>query len=399
MFTLHNPAEHGWEELEAQLKSDRRVSYLVYQLEVGTEGTPHIQGYLELSSRVSWNVLQESVFMGKMSWFDTRRGTQKEAIHYVTKPHPGCDCEACSSARSLPNSGKLDGPWEHGKKKKQGKAVKRTTAFISAIESGATNEELRHEHPVLYAQRSNLVRQVRSEIYREQALKAESEGTPVRVQVLYGESGSGKTQWAQAMAGGRTVSVQFKQGALWLADYNGEEVMVFDEFVGQVQLQYLLDLLDPFKRSTFPIKGSFVTPHLRKIYVISNKPHNTWYRLTDDEGHQRNDPEVIKALYRRLRDEPILRFARGQTPVSEEWDMFSLDAERPLVETPLARGECPVDWLLRMEVADRARQRRLQRQRELLHRSRCHGQFEPVYLTLPQEFVPEAHDHLSGADV
>ena len=78
VFTWNNyPEDHI---LQFKTKDDN-ISYIVYQEERGSRGTNHLQGYIELSQRLRFNVLRK--------WFpwhiEERKGSQKQAIAYVTK--------------------------------------------------------------------------------------------------------------------------------------------------------------------------------------------------------------------------------------------------------------------------------------------------------------------------
>lgn len=63
-----------------------RISYLVYQLEMGANGTPHLQGYLE----VSGNRTRRSFLVGAIPWLagahvEVARGTPQQNYEYCTK--------------------------------------------------------------------------------------------------------------------------------------------------------------------------------------------------------------------------------------------------------------------------------------------------------------------------
>lgn len=77
------------------------LTYAVWQLEVGDEGTPHYQGYLECSGKRSFAQIH-SIPGFERAHLEPRRGTQGQAVAYCTK-----------------DDSRVDGPWHHGEAKQQ----------------------------------------------------------------------------------------------------------------------------------------------------------------------------------------------------------------------------------------------------------------------------------------
>jgi len=78
------------------------MTFVVWQLECGEEGTMHYQGYVECSGKRSFAAIQ-SVPGFEGCHLEVRRGTQGQAIAY---------CEKNDDTR-------VDGPWRHGEPKQQ----------------------------------------------------------------------------------------------------------------------------------------------------------------------------------------------------------------------------------------------------------------------------------------
>ena len=94
-WTLNNPTEAEKEHLSLVQILNNQIQYLVYQLEQGEQRTPHLQGYVEFSSRVTRN--QAKTLISQRCHIERRRGTGQEARQYCQK-----------------EDGRLDGPWEFG---------------------------------------------------------------------------------------------------------------------------------------------------------------------------------------------------------------------------------------------------------------------------------------------
>lgn len=113
-FTLNNPrSKHGNRESDWQLIKSWHFNYLVMQLEVGDEGTPHIQGFVQFPVQSRLTKLKK--LHKKIHW-EPRRGSAVQASHYCKKPEVGCDCDHCVAAKDVPRpqfiyeSGQLSAP-------------------------------------------------------------------------------------------------------------------------------------------------------------------------------------------------------------------------------------------------------------------------------------------------
>lgn len=67
MFTLNNPTDPVPFDVI-------KMGYLVYQKEVGENGTPHFQGYCEFKTKKRLAAVKE--LLGQRCHIDPRRGTQ-----------------------------------------------------------------------------------------------------------------------------------------------------------------------------------------------------------------------------------------------------------------------------------------------------------------------------------
>jgi len=139
MFTINNPAK------DERLVMDSNVSYCVYQLEVGANGTPHFQGYVELvrKQRLSW---MKRKFDAR-AHFEIRRGTQEEAMDYCMKEDT-----------------RVEGPFIFGTPRinEQG-ARNDIVAVQQRIREGADNYDLWTEFPEFFVRYSKAANEYRTE--------------------------------------------------------------------------------------------------------------------------------------------------------------------------------------------------------------------------------------------
>lgn len=94
-FTINNPEDHGI-SVDDILNIPDWVKYVVFQYEEGRSGTPHFQGYAELSVRKSIGAIKNQ-WLGKAAHLEKLRDKRETARAYCMK-----------------EEGRIDGPWEQG---------------------------------------------------------------------------------------------------------------------------------------------------------------------------------------------------------------------------------------------------------------------------------------------
>lgn len=106
--------------------------YVIYQKEKGASGTPHLQGYVEFKTNKRLSAVRK---ICSTAHWETRKGTQEQAIDYCTKK----------------DDTYVDGPWDAGDRKenKQGKRTDLELACATAAQSGLAS--LIDQHPTAYA--------------------------------------------------------------------------------------------------------------------------------------------------------------------------------------------------------------------------------------------------------
>lgn len=146
-----------------------------------------------------------------------------------------------------------------------------------------TEEEIIVKHPGPWCKYQRAYNRLRE-------MKEKKESRPFRkleVIVHWGETGTGKTRTA------------YEEGAFmwnpsspeWWDGYAGEEIILIDEFYGQLKPARLLKLLDGYQ-CRLPVKGGFTYAKWTKVYITSNVRFDEWYKNIPNE--------VLKALRRRI---------------------------------------------------------------------------------------------------
>lgn len=260
LFTLNNFTLEEYTKLK---DGADWIRYCVFQHERGAEGTDHLQGYLECTSRRRLQQLRNWL---PRAHFETRRGTQRQAIDYCTKGdtrvgdpiHVGIPFESQQGKRT-----DLD-------------------ELATRLYEGASVEQIRVDFP---GHSLRYQRQI-AEASRERR-KAEYGKRPrpdLEVYVFWGDPGTGKTRSVYESEGFEHVFTlnTSTNGAVWFDGYAGERVLLIDDFRGWIKFNEFLKILDVYPLR-IPIKGSFDYAAWTRVYITSNHDPEDWYRT--ESGH------------------------------------------------------------------------------------------------------------------
>lgn len=272
VFTLNNPVSEE-DAIRAYFgssgdcsESPRLCSFLCYGREKGDSGTPHLQGYLELSRAVSISALSKAMPFMYRAHLEARRGSQEEAIRYCEK----------------------DGDFvQFGDRKSQG-GRSDLDAIRESIASGErTVREIADSSFSLWCiyRRSF---EAYSDMLAANARTAPYE--PVAVSCYWGKTGTGKTRRAFE----ENPGLYSWPGGLWFDGYVGQSVLLLDEFDGsQIPFRELLRILDRYPLQV-PVKGGYKHAQWKKVIITSNKEASQWYPFEDYAPLQRRITETIE---------------------------------------------------------------------------------------------------------
>lgn len=270
------------------------VQFAVWQHEKGDqEGTDHLQGYVELKKRCritgARKLLPRPASLSpEEGWheghWEVRKGNQEQAIEYCTKEDT-----------------REDGPWRFGEQTERdpdGAQGQRSDLIIlrDAVRNKRSAYDMLNDDEVAVT----LLKHPRAFALAQQAFQSQQNRNfrTLETTVLWGPTGTGKTR--KAMAWGSDEQQVFKWNPCnpeWWDGYNGEEILVIDEFYGQLKPSRMLQLLDGYV-CRLPIKGGFHYAAWKTVIITSNKNPDEWYG--GGFMAQPLDDRVKAALSRRL---------------------------------------------------------------------------------------------------
>lgn len=254
VFTWNNPP---YDESQVPPNVWPDVAYAAWQHEVGENGTPHYQGYIQLQRQYTLHTLKKNMPEG-IHW-EPRRGTHQQAKEYAMK-----------------NSTRDCGPWEFGHETHQGRDSA-LMPMLQAVKEGKPELEVAAIDPLIWARYFRAI-----ERYRQLVTPVRQDGQTVFTTVYWGDTDIGKSWRAQFEAVQATgvyyklATPQDQRHTVWWDDYKGEEDVIIDEFSGQISLQYMNTICDRYK-CRVQTKGGSVLINMRRLWITSNDNPISWW--------------------------------------------------------------------------------------------------------------------------
>jgi len=245
-YTLNNYTDDEIENLKKW-----KNEYHVFGLEIGKEGTMHVQGYIEFKNAATFESIKKKF---PRIHLEVRKGTAKQAADY-------CKKEASEI-------------FEEGAISMQGK---RTDIAIcaEAITDGANMREIAREYPVQFVKFHKGFKALKAEL-----IEPRNEVPSVRV--FWGATGTGKSKIARESLNFDEKWVWTPQRKHWFDGYQGEKSVIFEEFRGQLPMGMVLSLWD---RYDCPVeyKGGTIEFCATDIIVTSPSHPIDWYENMGDD--------------------------------------------------------------------------------------------------------------------
>lgn len=261
-----NPKWDYWEEKPIVSTG---VRYAIWQLEAApTTGRLHLQGYVELEKpqRFSWI----KKWLGdKTARCAKRRGTRIQAREYCRKEDT-----------------RVEGPWEMGVWDMGGQGNRNDiTDAVTLLRGGARMVEVLDFNPNVVVRMSRGLREAQGLVNQ----RLSKEFRTVEVEIYWGEAGTGKTRLAYDTYGIDNVYTLGQScDRVWFDGYEGEKVLLIDDFYGWIKWGMFLRLLDGHQQR-LEVKGGHTWALWTKVIITSNDPPHSWY----EKG-------ITKSFFRRV---------------------------------------------------------------------------------------------------
>lgn len=268
--TIEEEEAKTWieETFAPEIQNSPEFKFIVFQLERAPEtGRLHLQGYLEAKKTCRFTWIQRNWPYLGTAHFEPRNGTRDQAIAYCKKPES-----------------RVAGPWEFGQNTGQGHRSD-LVELTEKIRGGGSILDIASEFPSAYIRYSRGIERLANLIGPRRKVDWE-----MRVIVLWGDSGSGKTHLAKEWFPDAYDWMPQRGNQIWWDGYNGETAILINEFANNFQFHYALRILDePGIR--VETKGGTVNLYAKTIVLTSmDSPTKWWPGVTENRY----------ALYRRI---------------------------------------------------------------------------------------------------
>jgi hypothetical protein len=258
-----------WEPCSSEVK------YCVWQWEkCPKSGKVHAQGYIELKKQQRIRHIKKFVLKCDSAHIERRYGTPNEAREYCLK----------DESRFAPGQ-------EYGTiSKGQGE---RTDIEVFIKEIGTCSDlDMLEKFPGQMARYYKFYEKVKEWRARHESMRFRV----MEVMVFFGSAGSGKTRAVydkHAYEDVYSVTINGRE-KVWFTGYNGQDVVLLDDYYGNFPLGFFLRFLDGYPLQ-LDCKGSHTYANFTKVYITSNVSPEIWYKNL----FVKHD-ELKKALFRRF---------------------------------------------------------------------------------------------------
>lgn len=239
-FTLNN-----FTEKDKIFFKDLEVKYIIFGEEVGSSGTPHLQGFI--------------IFLRAYKFCS------------VKKLHKDCHWEP-AKCEDAGNYCLKDQNYYKQDNRKQGHRSD-LDSVVSNLKTGGLKKVL-EENPKEYIKYHSGIEKLSLHYQKDRDFKPE-------VVWLYGATGTGKTRYVVEKEPELWMS---GKNLKWWCHYENEEAVLFDDFRGDFcTFHELLRILDRYKYN-IEVKGGYRKFNSKRIYITSCYPPEQIYETREDIG-------------------------------------------------------------------------------------------------------------------
>lgn len=298
VFTINNPNDHArslvhasiGKEISKSLGDGFHLTYAIWSLERGSQGTQHIQGYFEINKKKKWNALKNHL-KPFHAWCAPARGSAQSNIDYIS--HTG---EHEDKAGAL-----CAGPWYLGDEPSKGQGNRTDIkALADALKEGKSMVSLATDHT------DTMLKYFSNAQKLHTLLNKKTRQWMTELYIYTGVAGSGKSHAAYEEAKQYLKDNNLEEepymlmipsnpsAPLWWQDYDGQSVVIIDDFYGTIGLNYFKQLVDKY-----PMKVNMKNGHAeflaKRIYVTSNQGWRTWWS-TELLQNKENEHAIVRRI-------------------------------------------------------------------------------------------------------
>lgn len=281
-ITINNPLDKGFthDRIKEILSGMKSVIYWCMADEVGENGTPHTHIYLQGRGGINFSTVKKRFEGGH---FEMAKGTALQNMQYVSKTGKW---EADRKKETC-----VDGTFEEwGEMPVERQGARNDLADVySMLKQGLSDYEILDQMPemMLHMDKISNARRIIND------RKFADTWRDLRVEYVYGTTGTGKTRTIMEKYGYRNV-YRVTDYMHPFDTYEGQDVILFEEFRSSMKLGDMLKFLDGYPVS-LPARFANKQACYTKVYICTNIPLVKQY-----QDCQVQYPEDFEAFIRRI---------------------------------------------------------------------------------------------------
>ena len=279
LLTFNNPSEHGFtHEKINNIMRELKWEYYCMCDEIGENGTYHTHLFFYCKNPVQFSRVHK---LFPTVHIDVAYGSANDNKNYILKEGKYSDTDKKDT--NLPDTFEEYGnmPLDNSER-----SEKVSEAIRNMVKEGKTNAEIIDAIPSAIFHTNNMDK------YRKILLKEEHKNKRIKKNVIYisGESETGKSRYVLDTHGDENVFIvsDYKHP---FDNYEGEPVILFDEFHSDIEITSMLRYLDIYG-CELPARYGNTYAAYNTVYIISN--------ISLDEQYPCIDNNTFNAFIRRI---------------------------------------------------------------------------------------------------
>lgn len=294
-YTLNNYTE---EDIKLY-QSITDCSYHVYGQEIGDNGTPHLQGYIEFGKKRKVFSSVKKI-LPKAHFEKPKASDPRDAAGYCKKGPTSHDDKPPEGWRKFffePHPEWIG--FEQGTIFQPGKRTD-LDDMATRIAQGEKVDDLTIENPIMFHQYGRTMQRIEDILLRKKYRTWFTKSI-----WLWGTTSVGKSHRAFANYSSDT-HYKWKYDGGWQDGYTGQPIVIINEFRGQIPFSELLEMLDKWphevrRRGREP--APFLATHV--IITSSSPPEAIYHNICDDTERLDQLTERCKIIHIESRDQDI----------------------------------------------------------------------------------------------
>lgn len=282
LLTFNNPKEHSFtHDMIKTLMQNFNYMYYCLCDEIGENGTYHTHLYFECKNAIGISKVKK--IFPKVH-YDIAHGSAEDNRNYIRK-------EGKYLKSDKKDTNLLETFEEYGIMPLTKSAKNETISeqVLEMLENGCEILEIIRSFPS-YGTKIKQLEAIKQELFKEEF---SNKWIDREVIYIYGETGTGKTRYVMDTYGYTNVCkvTNYKNP---FDGYSNEEILLLDEFQGQIPFDDLLQYLDGYP-CELPARYANKIACYNKVYIISNLSFDNQYQKV-----QKYRPESWNAFLRRI---------------------------------------------------------------------------------------------------